>query len=167
MTFNGLSQNGAYWTFSTFPEVLEKAGVSWKIYQDLAGSTFAPDFGDGTSNSFVGNFGDNSVAVLQPVPTSSPGNPLFDNACTGTSILNTIPARGGAAEQTGKPGNETLFDQFRSDVKSITSYRRCPGSSRRPAIQNTPTGPSTTAPGTSRRSSTFSFPIRRCSARLS
>ena len=30
----------------TLPEVLDKAGVSWKIYQDLAGATFAPDFGD-------------------------------------------------------------------------------------------------------------------------
>ena len=28
-TFNGLSKNNAYWTFPTFPEVLEAAGVSW------------------------------------------------------------------------------------------------------------------------------------------
>src|SRR5215467_4995911 len=61
MTYNGLSINNAYWTFPTFPEVLQAAGVSWKIYQDLAGQTFSPDFGDGTSNSFAGNFTDNSV----------------------------------------------------------------------------------------------------------
>ena len=61
MTGNGLSPNGAYWTFPTFPEVLTAAGISWKIYQDLAGATFAPDFGDGTGNNYAGNFTDNSV----------------------------------------------------------------------------------------------------------
>jgi len=116
MTFNGLSHNGAYWTFSTFPEVLEKAGVSWKFYQDLAGSTFAPDFGDGTSNAFVGNYGDNSVLYFNQYATSSPGNPLFDNACTGTSILNTIPAAG-SPQKDWQTWQESLFDRFRSDVE--------------------------------------------------
>ena len=37
MTYNGLSINDAFWTYRTFPEVLQDAGVSWKIYQDLAG----------------------------------------------------------------------------------------------------------------------------------
>jgi len=117
MTFNGMSHNGAYWTFSTFPEVLEQAGVSWKIYQDLAGSTFAPDFGDGTSNAFVGNFGDNSVLYFNQYATSSPGNPLFDKGCTGTSILNTIPAAG-SPQNDWQAWQETLFDQFRSDVRN-------------------------------------------------
>jgi phospholipase C len=56
--------------------------VSWKIYQDLAGATFAPDFGDETGNSFAGNYGDNSVLYFNQYATSSPGTPLFDNACT-------------------------------------------------------------------------------------
>lgn len=60
-TDNGLSVNNANWVWKTFPEVLQKAGVSWKIYQDLAGQTFSPDFGDGTGNSFAGNFTDNPV----------------------------------------------------------------------------------------------------------
>ncbi|HEY6922886.1 MAG TPA: alkaline phosphatase family protein, partial [Steroidobacteraceae bacterium] len=117
MTFNGLSRNGAYWTFSTFPEVLEKAGVSWKIYQDLAGSTFAPDFGDGTSNAFVGNYGDNSVLYFNQYATSSPGNPLFDNGCTGTSILGAIPAAG-SPQSEWLAWQQSLFDQLRSDVKN-------------------------------------------------
>ena len=116
MTDNGLSRNGAFWTFSTFPEVLEKAGISWKIYQDIAGSTFAPDFGDGTSNAFAGNFGDNSVLYFNQYATSSPGNPLFDNGCTGTSILNTIPAAGSPQSQW-QAWQESLFGQFRNDVK--------------------------------------------------
>src|SRR6201996_7815789 len=73
MTGNGQSPNNAYWTFKTFPEVLQGAGVSWKIYQDLAGATFAPDFGDGTSNSFVGNFTDNSVLYFNQYANSAPG----------------------------------------------------------------------------------------------
>jgi phospholipase C len=119
MTFNGLSQNHAYWTYSTFPEVLQAAGVSWKIYQDLAGATFAPDFGDGTSNAFVGNFGDNSLLYFNQYSTSAPGNPLFDNACTGTQILNAIPAAGASA-QTWKAWQESQFDQFRHDVQHGT-----------------------------------------------
>jgi len=117
MTFNGQSHNGAYWTFSTFPEVLEKAGISWKVYQDIAGNPFAPDFGDGTSNSFAGNFGDNSLLYFNQYATSSPGNPLFDNGATGTEIIKTIPASDAPAKDW-QAWQETLFDQLRSDVKT-------------------------------------------------
>lgn len=117
MTYNGLSLNNAYWTFPTFPEVLQATGVSWKIYQDLAGSTFSPDFGDGTGNSFAGNFTDNSVLYFNQYANSSPGTPLFDNGCTGTEIINVIPATG-APEQDWLAWAEHLFDQFRSDVQN-------------------------------------------------
>jgi phospholipase C len=117
MTYNGLSLNNAYWTFPTFPEVLQAAGVSWKIYQDLAGSTFSPDFGDGTGNSFAGNFTDNSVLYFNQYANSSPETPLFDNGCTGTEVINTIPATG-APEKDWLAWAEQLFDQFRSDVQS-------------------------------------------------
>jgi phospholipase C len=117
MTYNGLSLNNAYWTFPTFPEVLQKAGVSWKIYQDLAGQTFAPDFGDGTGNSFAGNFTDNPVLYFNQYATSAPGSPLFENAATGTEIINTIPAEG-APEPAWAAWAEQLFNQFRSDVHS-------------------------------------------------
>ncbi len=119
MTFNGLSGNGAYWTYSTLPEVLQAAGVSWKIYQDLAGATFKPDFGDGTSNSFAGNFGDATVLYFDQYATSAPGNPLFDNACTGTAIIKTIPDTNAPA-QDWKAWQESLFDQLRSDVRHGT-----------------------------------------------
>jgi phospholipase C len=117
MTGNGLSPNNAYWTFPTFPEVLQSAGVSWKIYQDLAGATFAPDFGDGTSNSFVGNFTDNPVLYFNQYANAAPGTPLFDNACTGTGIINTIPSSSAPAADW-KAWQEHLFDQFRSDVQN-------------------------------------------------
>jgi phospholipase C len=118
-TANGLSANHAYWVWKTLPEVLQTAGVSWKIYQDLAGSIFAPDFGDGTSNAFAGNFGDNSLLYFNQYLNAPPGTALFDNACTGTSILDVIP-------ESGAPDDEWvawaghLFDQLRTDVKNDT-----------------------------------------------
>jgi phospholipase C len=80
VTSNGLSINNAYFVWETFPEVLQAAGISWKIYQDLAGQTFSPDFGDGTSNSFAGNFTDNSMLYFNQYATSSPDSPLFQGA---------------------------------------------------------------------------------------
>jgi phospholipase C len=115
-TSNGLSVNNAYWVWETFPEVLQAAGVSWKVYQDLAGQTFSPDFGDGTGNSFAGNYTDNSLLYFKQYEASSPGTPLFDNGCTGTQIINTIPASG-APESAWAAWQEQLFAQFRSDVQ--------------------------------------------------
>ena len=116
VTANGL-ENGHPYVWNTFPEVLQAAGVTWKIYQDLAGSTFEPDFGDGTENAFVGNFGDNSVLYFNQYSTAATDSPLFENACTGTQILNTLPATG-SPEAEWVAWAEDLFNQFRSDVAS-------------------------------------------------
>ena len=119
MTYNGLSLNNAYWTFPTFPEVLQAAGVSWKIYQDLAGGPFAPFFGDGEGfgNAFTGNFADDTVLYFNQYATASPGTPLFDNAATGTDILSIIPPSG-APEEDWLAWAEHQFDNFRNDVQS-------------------------------------------------
>jgi phospholipase C len=118
-TYNGLSVNHAYFVWETLPEVLQAAGVSWKFYQDLAGATFAPDFGDGTSNSFAGNFGDTTVLYFNQYATAPTNSPLFQNAATGTGILNIIPSAG-APESDWLAWAEHLFDQFRSDVQNGT-----------------------------------------------
>ena len=115
VTSNGLSVNNAYYVWKTFPETLQAAGVSWKVYQDLAGQTFSPDFGDGTGNSFAGNYTDNSLLYFKQYETATPGSPLFDGGATGTQIINTIPAAS-APEQDWKAWAESLFDEFRSDV---------------------------------------------------
>jgi len=115
-TSNGLSNNNAYWVWKTFPEVLQAAGISWKIYQDISGSPFSPDFGDATSNSFAGNFTDNPVLYFNQYAMAPPGTPLFDNACTGTEISNTIPSAGAPAS-AWQAWAESQFDEFRSDVK--------------------------------------------------
>ena len=120
MTYNGLSINNAYWTFPTFPEVLTTAGVSWKIYQDLAGQTFAPDFGDGDgANSFDGNFTDNAVLYFNQYATAPTTSALFQDGCTGTEITKTMPSGGTPASQW-LAWAESLFAQFRSDVQNGT-----------------------------------------------
>jgi phospholipase C len=116
-TSNGLSPNNAYWVFKTFPQTLQAAGITWKVYQDLAGQTFSPDFGDGTGNSFAGNFTDNALLYFNQYATAPMNSPLFQNGCTGTEIINTIPS-GGAPESVWTAWAESQFDQFRSDVQS-------------------------------------------------
>jgi phospholipase C len=116
-TYNGLSVNNAYWVWQTFPEVLQAAGISWKVYQDLAGSTFAPDFGDGTGNSFAGNYTDNSLLYFNQYLNAAPESPLFQGGCTGTEIINSIPSAS-ATPQDWLAWQEQLFAQFRSDVES-------------------------------------------------
>jgi phospholipase C len=119
VTGNGLSPNNAYFIFETFPEVLQAAGVSWKVYQDLAGQVFAPDFGDGTGNSFTGNYTDNSLLYFNQYATAAPTSPLFEGGATGTHITNTIPSSS-APDDAWTAWAESLFDEFRSDVKGGT-----------------------------------------------
>jgi phospholipase C len=117
VTANGLGEDNSYYLWQTFPEVLQAGGVSWRIYQDLAGTTFAPDLGDGTSNSFAGNYTDNPVLYFNNYAIAAPGTPLFNNACTGTQITKLTPAAG-ASGQAWQAWAEHLFDDFRSDVNS-------------------------------------------------
>lgn len=117
VTYNGLSVNGEYFVWKTYPELLQDAGITWKFYQDLAGNTFKPDFGDGTGNAFAGNFGDATVLYFKQYESSSPGSPLFQNACTGTQILNIIPGAN-AKPKDWEDWAGHLFDDFRSDVES-------------------------------------------------
>jgi phospholipase C len=117
VTYNGLSVNGAYFVFETFPEVLQAAGVSWKFYQDLAGTPFFPDFGDPGINSFVGNFGDCTVRYSNQYHTAATSSPLFQGAVTGTEISNTIPSAS-APPSAWLAWQESQFDNFRNDVAS-------------------------------------------------
>ena len=120
ITSNGLSPLHFPLAWETFPEVLDKAGVTWKVYQDLAGATFSPDFGDGSpADDFSGNFTDNSLLYFAQYAASSPGSSLFDHGCTGTSIANHQPAAGAAAP-AWKDWAMGLFAQFKSDVQKGT-----------------------------------------------
>ena len=92
------AEAGYDWT--TYPELLQKAGVSWKIYQDVGlGLTAAESWGF-TNDAYIGNYGDNSLLYFHQYQNAQPGSPLYNGAKTGTNIL-----AGG-----------TLFDIFRQDV---------------------------------------------------
>jgi phospholipase C len=120
ITYNGLSVNNAYLMWETLPEALQANGVSWKIYQDLAGATFSPDFGDGTGNNFAGNFTDNSMLYFNQYATAPPNSPLFENAATGTEIINILPGPSDTSASDWLAWAEHLFDEFRNDVKNGT-----------------------------------------------
>src|ERR1700733_60372 len=88
--------------WSTYPELLQKAGVSWKIYQDIGlGLTAAGEWGF-TADAYIGNYGDNSLLYFHQYQNAAAGTPLANGAKTGTNI-----SAGG-----------TLFDVFRKDVAS-------------------------------------------------
>ena len=92
------AEAGYDWT--TYPERLEKAGISWKIYQDAgAGLDAAHSWGWG-DNPYIGNYGDNSLLYFHQYQSALPGSPLHERAATGTNV-----AQGG-----------TLFDVLQRDV---------------------------------------------------
>ena len=89
------------YSWRTFPEQLETAGVSWKIYQDQGqGLDAGGDWGWDWENPYAGNYGCNSLLLFKQYQQAEPGSPLFQNARTGTNI-----SAGG-----------TLFDRFQQDI---------------------------------------------------
>ncbi len=86
--------------WSTYPERLVKAGISWKVYQDIGDGLDAADYWGWTGNAYIGNYGDNSLLYFHQFQNAPNGDPLAQGAKTGTNIL-----------QSG-----TLFDIFRADI---------------------------------------------------
>lgn len=86
--------------WSTYPELLEKAGVSWKVYQDVGDGLDAADYWGWTGNAYIGNYGDNSLLYFHQYQNAPDSSPLAQKARTGSNI-----------SQRG-----TLFDIFRQDV---------------------------------------------------
>ena len=86
--------------WSTYPELLEKAGISWKVYQDVGDGLDAADYWGWTGNAYIGNYGDNSLLYFFQYQNAPDSSPLAEKARTGTNIL--------------KSGS--LFDSFRQDV---------------------------------------------------
>ena len=98
------AETGYAWT--TYPERLEAAGISWKIYQDVGdGLDKAGNWGC-AANAYIGNYGDNSLLYFDRYREAQPGSPLYDKARTGTRIA------GGHAQG--------LFDVLKADVANGT-----------------------------------------------
>lgn len=97
------AEEGYDWT--TYPERLQAAGVSWKVYQDVGVGLDGNGYWGWTSNAYIGNYGDNSLLYFHQYQNALPGSPLAVGAKTGTNI-----AAGGT--------QLNLFDQLRDDVKN-------------------------------------------------
>ena len=132
----------AGYDWSTYPERLERAGISWKIYQDIGVGLDAAGFWGWTDDPYIGNYGDNSLLYFHQYQNALPGNPLSERAKVGTNIdaLGRDPLR--------------LLDMFREDVTQRQAAAGVVDRGAGGVLPSTPTGRRTTAPGTSRRCST-------------
>ncbi|MBW8485468.1 phosphocholine-specific phospholipase C [Actinomadura parmotrematis] len=97
-----LANQEAGYGWKTYPERLEAAGVSWKVYQDAGDGLDAAGSWGWTDDAFIGNYGDNSLLYFDSYRDAKPGDALYEKARTGTNV---------------KAGG-TYFDVLRADVKS-------------------------------------------------
>jgi phospholipase C len=94
-------ENGDGYSWSTFPEELEKAGISWKIYQDQGlGLDLTYDWGWDMLDPYIGNYGCNTLLRFAQYQQAEAGSPLFQKARTGTNVV----------------AGESLFDHLRHDA---------------------------------------------------
>jgi len=99
-----LGNQEAGYGWATYPERLEQAGVSWKIYQDIGDGLDAAGSWGWIGDAYRGNYGDNSLLYFNNYRNAKPGEPLYDKARTGTNA---------------KAG-DGLFDILRRDVQAGT-----------------------------------------------
>ncbi|WAL68890.1 phospholipase C, phosphocholine-specific [Amycolatopsis cynarae] len=97
-----LGNDEAGYSWTTYPERLEKAGVSWKVYQDIGDGLDAAGSWGWIPDAYRGNYGDNSLLYFDAYRGAKPGDPLYDKARTGTNA---------------KQGQD-FFDILRADVKA-------------------------------------------------
>ncbi|MDR5781716.1 phospholipase C, phosphocholine-specific [Caballeronia sp. LZ065] len=71
--------------WSTFPEVLERAGISWKVYQDIGTGLDAKNGWGWTDDAYIGNYGDNSLLYFTQYQNAQPGSALYEKARRGTN----------------------------------------------------------------------------------
>ncbi|MFD7896475.1 phosphocholine-specific phospholipase C [Streptomyces sp. NPDC059743] len=96
----GNDELGYGWT--TYPERLEEAGVSWKIYQDTGDGLDAAGGWGWIDDAYRGNYGDNSLLYFNNYRNAKPGDALYEKARTGTDAKN----------------GDGFFDILKSDVKA-------------------------------------------------
>ena len=72
----------AGYDWSTYPERLQQAGISWKIYQDAGAGLDAAHFWGWGDDAYIGNYGDNSLLYFHQYQNAQPGSPLFEGALT-------------------------------------------------------------------------------------
>jgi phospholipase C len=88
--------------WQTYPERLQAAGISWKIYQDIGQGLDKAGVWGFTADAYIGNYGDNSLLYFFNYQNADPKSPLYLDARTGTDVKTS----GG------------FFDILAADVKS-------------------------------------------------
>ncbi|MBX9392666.1 phospholipase C, phosphocholine-specific [Streptomyces sp. TRM72054] len=96
----GNDELGYDWT--TYPERLEQAGISWKIYQDIGDGLDAKGSWGWINDAYRGNYGDNSLLYFNRYRNAKPGEPWYDKARTGTDVKN----------------GDGYFDRLKADVQA-------------------------------------------------
>ncbi|MDF3142957.1 MULTISPECIES: phospholipase C, phosphocholine-specific [unclassified Streptomyces] len=96
----GNDELGYGWT--TYPERLEQAGISWKIYQDTGDGLDAAGSWGWIEDAYRGNYGDNSLLYFNKYRNAGPGDPWYDKARTGTDAKS----------------GDGYFDRLKADVKA-------------------------------------------------
>ncbi|MFF1505838.1 phosphocholine-specific phospholipase C [Streptomyces sp. NPDC058326] len=79
-----LNNAEAGYGWKTYPERLEAAGISWRVYQDVGDGLDAAGHWGWINDAYRGNYGDNSLLYFNTYRNAQPGDPLFDKARTGT-----------------------------------------------------------------------------------
>jgi phospholipase C len=72
--------------WQTYPERLQAAGISWKIYQDIGEGLDKAGVWGFTKDPYIGNYGDNSLLYFFNYQNAAPGSPLYQRARTGTDV---------------------------------------------------------------------------------
>ena len=72
--------------WQTYPERLQAAGISWKIYQDIGEGLDKAGVWGFTSDPYIGNYGDTSLLYFFNYQNAAPGSPLYERARTGTDV---------------------------------------------------------------------------------
>ncbi len=72
--------------WQTYPERLQAAGISWKIYQDVGDGLDQAGAWGWTADPYIGNYGDTSLLYFFNYQNALPGSPLYQRARTGTDV---------------------------------------------------------------------------------
>ena len=113
------------YSWQTYPERLQAAGVSWKIYQDVGDGLDAAHYWGWGTDPYIGNYGDNSLLYFRQYQNAAPGSPLYQGARTGTDVRG----RGWTVRRSSPP------------TSPRAGCRACPGSSAPEAYTEHPAWP--------------------------
>jgi phospholipase C len=97
-----LGNDEAGYSWTTYPERLEQAGISWKVYQDIGDGLDGAHSWGWIDDAYRGNYGDNSLLYFDNYRNAEPGDPLYDKARTGTNAA----------------AGDGFFDVLRADVQA-------------------------------------------------